>query len=144
MSKLTGNDLLDAIVKQLKRTPMNRLELMEHFNKGKTCIIVSLQKLKQEKRIHIYEYQMDIHRKTPVYGHGNFKDAVYKKPIDAERQRVYRARVKARKDEPITQRLKNKTINHHELIKWVFKCQSLNTIGSGSRNSMSRATSRQN
>jgi protein tyrosine phosphatase len=128
MSKLTGNDLLDAIVKQLKRTPMNRLQLMEHFNKGKTCIIVSLKKLKEQKRIHIYEYQMDFHRKTPIYGCGNFKDAVYEKPCDSERQRLYREKVKARKYQAITQRVKNKTINHHELIKWVFKCQSSNIM----------------
>lgn len=124
MSKITGNDLLDAIVKQLKRTPMNRQELMAHFNKGKTCIIVSLQKLRDEKRIHIYEYQMDFHRKTPIYGYGNFKDAIYEKPVDSVRQKIYREKVKARKYQVITKRVNKKEINHHELIKWVFKCQS--------------------
>ena len=125
MSKLTGNDLLNAIIAQLKRTPMSRKQITEHFCKDKTCIIVALKKLKDAKLIHVYEYQIDVHRKIPLYKYGDYKDAVYKKPLDAERQRRYRARVKERASQPITQRIKNKTINHHELIKWVFKCQSL-------------------
>lgn len=141
MKNASKLDLLDKIEKQLKKTPMSRIDIMNFTGKGKTCIITSLQKLREQKRIYIYENLMDSHRKTPIYKSGNHKDAIYPKPPDAKRQSEYRKRKKILFNSNIKK--SGKEINHHELIKWVFKCQSSNIINTGKKHLKSQATSQQ-
>ena len=115
MASISRVILLDMIEKQLKVQPMSRVQIMEHFGKQKTVITNCLDVLRKYKRIYICENIVVGRRITPIYKAGSLPDAVYLPKYEAKR--------KEKATEPVY--VVPKTIKHHELLEWAFKCQSL-------------------
>jgi hypothetical protein len=114
MNNISRAVLLDLIQKQLSIEPMSRVQIMAHFQKGKTVITNCLDTLRKYKRIYICEHEVLGRRITPIYKTGSLPDAVYLPKYEAKR--------KEKATEPVY--VVPKTIKHHELLEWAFKCQS--------------------
>lgn len=118
MASISRVILLDMIEKQLKVQSMSRIQIMEHFGKQKTVITNCLDVLRKYKRIYICENIVVGRRITPIYKAGSLPDAVHLPQYAVKRKE------KALKAEPIY--VVPKVIKHHELLEWVFACQSSN------------------
>jgi hypothetical protein len=117
MTNITRAELLSNIEKQLSREKMSRVQIMAHFQKGKTVITNCLDTLRKYKRIYICEHDVFGRRITPIYKTGSLPDAVYLPKYEAKKKE------RLLNIEPIY--VVPKTIKHHELLEWAFKCQSL-------------------
>jgi hypothetical protein len=117
MTNLSRVILLDMIEKQLRKTPMSRIEIMNFTGKGKTVITNSLDVLKKYKRIYICETVVVGRHRTPIYKAGCLPDVLYVP------QYAVRRKEKALKAEPVY--VVPKIIKHHELLEWTFKCQQI-------------------
>jgi hypothetical protein len=117
MTNLSRAVLLDMIEKQLRIQPMSRIQIMEYTNKGKTVITNCLDVLRKYKRIYICEHIVVGRRITPIYKTGSLPDAVHLP------QYAFRKKDKPIKSEPVF--VVPKTIKHHELLEWTFKCQQI-------------------
>lgn len=115
MNTMNRAILLDLIQKQLSIEPMSRVQIMAHFQKGKTVITNCLDTLRKYKRIYICEHEVIGRKITPIYKTGSLPDAVYLPKYDQKRKQTV-------KKEPVY--VVPKTIKHHELLEWAFKCQS--------------------
>jgi hypothetical protein len=117
MTNLSRAILLDMIEKQLSKTPMSRIQIMEFTGKGKTVITNSIDTLRKYKRIYICETVVVGRHRTPIYKAGCLPDVLYVP------QYAVRRKEKAIKAEPVF--VVPKIIKHHELLEWTFKCQQI-------------------
>jgi hypothetical protein len=117
MSNINRAELLSNIEKQLSITPMSRVQIMEHFQKGKTVITVCLDTLRKYKRIYICSHIVDGRSITPMYKTGSLPDAVHVPKLIVRQKRKLKPVV------PIY--VVPRIIKHHELIEWIYKCQQI-------------------
>ena len=112
MASLNRVVLLDMMEKQLRITPMSRVELMKHFQKGKTVITNCLIVLRKYKRVYICVNKVEGRRITPIYKSGSLPDAIHMPKL------IVRQKRKLKPVTPIY--VVPKIIKHHELLEWVF------------------------